>query len=359
MSDDDLLRRFAALRAPTTSLPDIVPTSHHDIGNGGVPSSAHPHVDTAARRAQQEDQDLARIAHGDFDAAGSTLASRAEGPDEDELLRRRIAALRGVTAEPASTTDNGNDQAIEEYMRSVDVYDEGELNGLATGEDSKSLEREATAALRSTKGLLKATDGTESKDSHDEDEQVETEEEIIARALDEARLDHLSDPVDGSSLESDGAATVHPAADKVHLDSTVQTKADANDDAALSFPSLPSHQPADRDEPEAALDEDTKRRLDMLMGLSPFTAKPGQPKTASGPAPSTYNFPGYGADRDQDADSWCCICNADATIICAGCDDDLYCEECWRDGHGVGDGQERGHKARKFVYGRRQAAAMA
>ncbi|MCJ1377544.1 hypothetical protein MMC17_000639 [Xylographa soralifera] len=36
---------------------------------------------------------------------------------------------------------------------------------------------------------------------------------------------------------------------------------------------------------------------------------------------------------DQDIETWCVICNDDATVRCLGCDGDLYCAKCWKEGH--------------------------
>lgn len=48
---------------------------------------------------------------------------------------------------------------------------------------------------------------------------------------------------------------------------------------------------------------------------------------------------------DDDPDSWCCICNENATMMCLECDDDKYCDKCCREHLR----EELDHKPRRFV----------
>lgn len=112
---------------------------------------------------------------------------------------------------------------------------------------------------------------------------------------------------------------------------------------ALDLPSTPESLPKipDRD-PEAQpsdVDHSSSHTLDLP---SAPTFLPFAQKTTKKP-----NLPQY---TDADIESWCTICNDDATVRCLGCDGDLYCAKCWREGHVGSEAglEERGHRWVKY-----------
>lgn len=93
--------------------------------------------------------------------------------------------------------------------------------------------------------------------------------------------------------------------------------------AALQFPNIP-------DKTSDILD------LPSVPKNAP-TTRTGQ---ARAPAPTS---------ADHDVDSWCVICCNNATVQCFGCDKDLYCWVCWREGH---TGEDAGLEEKQHVWER-------
>ena len=65
--------------------------------------------------------------------------------------------------------------------------------------------------------------------------------------------------------------------------------------------------------------------LHVLNLPSTPTTTPSARKVRSEP-----KSPGF---TDEEINSWCIICCANASVKCSGCDGDLYCWGCWREGH--------------------------
>lgn len=51
-----------------------------------------------------------------------------------------------------------------------------------------------------------------------------------------------------------------------------------------------------------------------------------------------------GDEEGEEQERWCCICVEDAEVKCLGCDGDLYCKRCWREGHPKDDSEMSRHR---------------
>lgn len=115
----------------------------------------------------------------------------------------------------------------------------------------------------------------------------------------------------------------------------------------LNLPSAPAKEP---DLPpsysEVAVDDELASRFANLGVPSvPTSMKTSAERPTAKQQPKGYT--------DEEIDSWCTICNEDATLSCIGCDGDLYCTNCWLEGHKGPDAgyEEKRHKAVQYNKG--------
>ena len=156
MDDDDLLRRFAALKAPS-STPQLPPSSistYSPAPNAqGGPSR---HIESAARRAEWEDEDLARIADGrPLDLSGGDEdGHEAQGEEsrwkdvrgehtlrqaEDDALQARLKGLGGDRW--ATAGGDGSGEGFDDW----DIGDGDEEVSIARLQVEESPGRQTTA----------------------------------------------------------------------------------------------------------------------------------------------------------------------------------------------------------------------
>lgn len=184
-----------------------------------------------------------------------------------------------------------------------------------------------------------AAEEHQSRTSGPSEEEIDREaDEYVAQVLEELRLQ--SDIVTTESQEEH-----HGRSQPEH-----ESHASAGPSESFNMPSAP-----DKDiEPPPSYSETTAD--DDLAARFASLGLPSVPKTIKSPASKSTapvtKQPQKGF-TDDEIDSWCVICNEDATLRCIGCDDDLYCTRCWLDGHKGPDAgyEERKHKAVQYNKG--------
>lgn len=183
---------------------------------------------------------------------------------------------------------------------------------------------------------------------------------------------------DEAALEPDAEAEDVPGDDQARAEVPSPVERDARagapeDDllsrlAGLAAPSALADSGDDTTE-----DPQVSATLSRLLGLDALRTAPTNVKPSPGVpgVPARFDAPGLSAERDDDVDSWCsesglssadtrrclirgavptAMCNQDASVVCLGCDGELYCTRCWNDGH-LAD-QVPKHRAKPFVFQR-------
>ncbi|KAK0334110.1 hypothetical protein LTR91_021636 [Friedmanniomyces endolithicus] len=343
--DGDLLARLNALKPSSVRL-KTEPKASIDVEVGRPPTIE----DKLAERL--------KALRSSSTESGVDVRTKALYADKAELLTAQIKDEVASEADPIRDWQHasGDEQTLDHLLAELgpDISD-----GL-DAENPKhiaSLLREAKEALPSQAeaaqgdgadqeewqhiGPEDAEDGSvEEGNSRIAQERLEDGEadEYVQKVLAELELERKDGSEERRNAQNEGAR--------------VGDEADVHD---LGLPSTPLAMPPSlaptEHEPPTYEDSELEARFSKL-GLdlpstptAPPSAKPKvKPSIPGGKANS--KLPTY---TDDDIESWCCICNEDGEVRCLGCEGDIYCQQCWREGHGNGPGQEKGHRAVQFV----------
>ena len=214
-------------------------------------------------------------------------------------------------------------------------------------------------------------EGERAQPSREQVEKAVNEEadEVLMRILNEVSQEPPDEPLPGTqSIEDDSppysAASIGaPVERRLSPQSQPQSS-----DLDFDLPSTPSKDPNPSNLPKAK-PKSTARSADASLAarFASLTTSILAPATAS--VSSAFSLPSAPtalprsertSNRSLNANStahtaaeietWCSICTDDAALRCLGCDGELYCTNCWMEGHRGKDAgmEERLHKAVLF-----------
>lgn len=346
--DDDLLARLNALK-PSPVKFDTKPHPAFDVEVSKPPSTVE---DKLADR-------LKTLRAGGSPAANAPIAKLPRG-DAADVLTSQITDE--VTSEPLADWQNdGNEQSIDDLLAELETNEQAKLNP-DDPDDVAALLREARRALPPPNDSG-GGDQADKADTHDageadNDEHDDNEENHKAEdKQDEAEADEYVQRVLAELDYDEKYSAPEEEEDEDHgrREEAQTPKASSNQpkSSTLDLPETPNKQPQPRSPPSYEDSELASRfsKLELSLPSTP-TSAPASAKAkqkavdALAKSKAKTKAPTF---TDDEIDSWCCICNEDGEVRCLGCEGDIYCQVCWREGHGNGPGQEQGHRAVQFV----------
>ncbi|KAF2846849.1 hypothetical protein T440DRAFT_457654 [Plenodomus tracheiphilus IPT5] len=378
-TDDDLLARLNALKKSSVSLDPSYSSS------SATRSSTKPTDDLAARFARlgspspsgspqpSRTTSTNNVAPVLAPGASSYLEGIAQGvggsnvefnEDDEKTLEELLGELNGTMGGKKEWDMSGKEQAdvgkllkdmkriLPEVVnnRAQDTKPGNAAKGQRPKEDLTDWESIEVNVAGGTVNAQK--EDTEDEDDVEEDGKKKTEDDeaddVIARVMAELEISRKYDPPSPPSEED------NPSTQK-------NKPADDTKEGDLTLPSAPTDLPEYDFDRTQDIEDAFTARLAALSDPSPSqTDSLGLP---SAPSFSPRKKPAVSSNLeerlDEEIDTWCVICQDDATLRCIGCDNDLYCQNCWMEGHkGESAGfEERRHKAVLFVKKKPQAAA--
>lgn len=285
---------------------------------GGTPSTPQP--DAPINPAEKaEDEKTVEELLADLDTSDAWEIDKNEEDQVADLLRTAKSALADVSkGENAQPRENNHGEDIP-YSNAAPKLPAVDISVFQP-------EPESGEEAAQGKG------GPKGRDNLDEEA-----DDLLARILDEVK----HEPTDNEDEAED-----LPKTEEKNLGPRMESCQSATwpNLSNLNLPTTPSKL-LDPVEPDTLSNEDNdlaSRFAGLSLPSVPTSMKSG--KTSAKP-----NI-GY---TDEEIDTWCIICSDDATLRCLGCDGDLYCTNCWMEGHRGEDAglEERRHKAVQFVKG--------
>ncbi|KAF3001438.1 hypothetical protein E8E13_007964 [Curvularia kusanoi] len=371
-TDDDLLARLNALKKSSVSLDT---TYHSSIARSPKPTddlasrfarlgSASPSVSPQPSRTASTNNVVAPGAPSYLEGVAQGLGGgEIEFNEEDEKsLEELLGELNGAVGDrkewDMSRKEQGDVGKLLKDMRTIlpelqnskaqDATQAKQSSHKGKDESLTDWENVEFDVGSGSVGRERGEEEEGNSDGEDNGEKKKSEEEeaddVIARIMAELEVSKKYDP----------PSPPPPYSDRDPGHSNAGSTAAGSHDHSLSLPSAPTTlKPTDSIDETQALEDAFTARLAALAGpKTDSLGLPAAPSFAPSAKPPKVQS-NLQQKLDEEIDTWCIICQDDATLKCLGCDGDLYCRNCWMEGHkGESAGfEERRHRAVEFVKG--------
>ena len=347
--DDDLLARLNALKPSSVNLNS---------------TATAPSIDVEVANPLSVEDKLADRLRGLRSGASLRSETSETVKETADSLTSKIKDEIAAEKDPFEHWQHGEDdeQTLDDLLADLGPDDHWKLDP----DDPKNIEtllKEAKAALPPEQN----NEGGNDDHSRGQDARQSAPDEKIEdpNGKDEHRTEDQQDEGEADDYVKRLLAEVEVEKKYGTDDDQIETD-DKPSNFSFDLPSTPSNlpQPPTTSQPPSYEDSELEARFSKLgldLPSTPNTTPSSRAKAAGktgleklNKSKAKFNLPKF---TDEDIDSWCCICNEDGEVKCLGCDGDIYCHNCWKEGHGSGPGQERGHKA--VQYNRKGPAAAA